>query len=245
MKMTILIMVVAAIALFGTAIATSTDWRSAPRDSAGIAPLPTVEKQAVVQVYAARAINWRGWFAVHTWIATKEKNADHYTVYQVMGWQLYRTGKSARIETDLPDRYWFGAKPLLVSSLIGPAAESAIPKIKDAAKSYAYPEAYRLWPGPNSNTYISHIIRSVPEMGVELPPNAIGKDWMGRGDIFGPSETGTGYQLSLLGALGITIGRAEGVEINILGLSFGIDFMRPALKLPFVGRIGMTDAPVQ
>ena len=31
----------------------------------------------------------------------------------------------------------------------------------------------------------------------------------------------------------------EGVEINVLGLSFGIDVMRPALKLPGIGRLGM------
>lgn len=223
---------------------TSTDWRSAPRDSAGLAPLPSVQREAVVQIYAARAINWRGWFAVHTWVAVKEKNANAYTVFQVMGWQLYRTGQSLSTRNDIPDRYWFGAKPHVVETLIGAAAESAIPKIRAAADSYAYPAAYRLWPGPNSNTFTSHIIRSVPELRVELPPNAIGKDWVGRGDIFGASESGTGYQVSVLGVLGITIGRAEGIEINVLGLNFGVDILRPALKLPFIGRVGMADKPV-
>jgi len=31
----------------------------------------------------------------------------------------------------------------------------------------------------------------------------------------------------------------EGVELNLLGLSAGIDLRRPALKLPGIGRIGM------
>lgn len=218
------------------------DWRTAPRHSAGIAPLPEVTSEAVVQVYAARAINWRGWFAVHTWISTKEKNADHYTVYQVMGWQLRRTGSSVMINEDIPDRYWYGAKPQLIDDLRGEAAEVAIPKIREAAASYAYAGTYRVWPGPNSNTFISHIIRNVPELRVELPPHAIGRDWIGHGDLYGPSESGTGYQVSVLGALGATIGKAEGFEINILGLTFGADLLRPALKLPFIGRVGMTDA---
>lgn len=195
-----------------------------------------------MQVYAARAINWRGWFAVHTWISTKERNADHYTVYQVMGWQLRRTGSSVMINEDIPDRYWYGAEPQLIDDVRGAAAELAIPKIKEAAASYAYAGTYSVWPGPNSNTFISHIIRNVPELKVELPPHAIGRDWIGQGDIFGPSESGTGYQVSLLGALGATIGKAEGLEVNILGLTFGADLLRPALKLPFIGRVGMSDA---
>jgi hypothetical protein len=43
----------------------------------------------------------------------------------------------------------------------------------------------------------------------------------------------------MLGLLGVTLARDEGVEINLLGLSFGVDFMNPALKLPFVGRLGL------
>jgi uncharacterized protein DUF3750 len=224
--------------------ATSKDWRTAPRESANLAPKPSEYRDAVVQIYAARAINWRGWFAVHTWVAIKERNASQYTVFQVMGWQLYRTGQSLSTRQDIPDRYWFGAKPHVIETLLGTAAEAAIPKIRAAADSYAYPAAYRLWPGPNSNTFTSHVIRSTPELRVELPPHAIGKDWVGKGDIFARSETGTGYQVSILGALGITVGKAEGIEINILGLNFGFDFMRPALKLPFIGRVGMADSPV-
>jgi len=37
---------------------------------------------------------------------------------------------------------------------------------------------------------------------------------------------------------------SEGIEINILGLTFGIDFWMPAIKLPFVGRLGFKDRPV-
>src|SRR5690606_5306072 len=110
------------------------------------------------------------------------------------------------MEKDIPDRKWFGNEPSLVSELIGSSAETAIPKIRQAALSYPYPNTYRAYPGPNSNTFISHIIRNVPELEVELPPHAIGKDWIDNGDIVGRSESGTGFQFSLFGLLGATFG---------------------------------------
>jgi hypothetical protein len=45
--------------------------------------------------------------------------------------------------------------------------------------------------------------------------------------------------VSLLGVLGLTVGLDEGVEMNLLGLSLGVDVLRPALRLPGVGRVGM------
>lgn len=221
--------------------ATASDWRTADRSSMGIAPLPENERDAIVHVYYARAFNWRGYFAVHSWIATKEKDADHYMTYHVTG---FRNGENVQIREGIPDARWFGADVNLVQELKGAKAEAAIPQIAAAAKSYPYQQFYRLWPGPNSNTFISYIIRNTKELGVELPPHAIGKDWIGEGDLFGPSESGTGYQLSAFGAFGLTLGLAEGAEVNLLGLSFGVDVWRPALKLPFVGRIGFPDAPV-
>ena len=219
-------------------------WWNADRSSAGIAPLPQKEKEAVVQVYYARAYGWRRYFGVHSWISTKEKNADHYTVYQVMGW-LKRRGKPVvSVENDLPDRHWFDEKPHLLFSAIGKDAEKMIPQIRKASKSYNYPDTYVIWPGPNSNSYISHIIRNTSGIRIELPPSAIGKDWIDDGKFFARSESKTGYQLSLFGLLGVTIGKAEGLEINLLGLTFGVDIFRPAFKLPFIGRLGVDDKPV-
>lgn len=220
----------------------SEEWWTADRSSMGLAPSPRDHPEALVQIYAARAFRWRGYFAVHTWIAVKDKNADHYLTYHVTGFGLGQNGGTVMIDDDIPDRHWYGAEADLLYELKGPLAEQAIPKIQEAALSYPYQNFYRVWPGPNSNTFISHIIRHTPELRFELPPNAIGKDWIGTGDVFGYSETGTGVQVSLLGVLGLTVGLGEGVEVNVLGFSFGIDFLRPALKLPLVGRLGMRDA---
>lgn len=220
----------------------SNDWRTATRDSAGLAPKPEAHPDAVVQVYAARAVRWRGWFAVHCWVAYKETGAPAYTTLHVTRWGL-RRGKSTIIEAqDLPDRHWFGARPELIAELRGAAADAAIPKIRRAVAEYPHPTLYRAWPGPNSNTFVSFILRRVPEFGVELPPHAIGKDWL-RPDYYGPTESGTGRQVSLYGMLGASVGKGEGMELNLLGLNFGIDFLRPALKLPLVGRVGLADRP--
>lgn len=221
-----------------------TDWRTADRSSMGLAPLPVETPEAVVQVYAARAINWRGFFAVHSWIATKEPYADHYVTYHVMGFRLRHSDTSVVMNPDIPDRRWYGADVQLIEEIRGEAAESAIPKIRAAAEDYPYAGRYSAWPGPNSNTFISYILRRTPELTVELPPNAIGKDWLGYARLFSLSESGTGAQASIYGLLGVTFGLAEGFEVNIIGLSFGIDILRPALKLPLVGRIGMDDRPL-
>src|SRR5262245_28824172 len=68
------------------------DWRSASREPAGLAPDPATTPEAVVQVYSARAWSWRGWFGVHTWIAVKPAHASKFTVHEVIGWRLRRTG---------------------------------------------------------------------------------------------------------------------------------------------------------
>jgi hypothetical protein len=60
----------------------STHWSRAEKASSRLAPEPRDEPAAVVQVYGARAYNWRGAFGIHTWVATRRQDADHYRVYQ-------------------------------------------------------------------------------------------------------------------------------------------------------------------
>ncbi|MEK7335310.1 MAG: DUF3750 domain-containing protein, partial [Candidatus Binatota bacterium] len=214
------------------------DYRTADRLSAGIAPDPAETPEAVVQVYAARALNWRGIFGVHTWIATKPENAPHFTVHQVIGWRVLRDLPAVFSETAIPDRNWFGNRPEIIAELRGKEATEAIAKIAEAVESYPYVHEYRLWPGPNSNTFTAYVARKVPELKLDLPVTAIGKDYPVNGALFERTPSGTGYQISLYGVLGILLSRQEGLELNLIGLSFGIDFARPALKLPFIGRLG-------
>jgi hypothetical protein len=214
------------------------DFRTADRSSVGLAPAPGTTPEAVVQVYAARALNWRGIFGVHCWIATKPENAPEYHVHHVIGWRRYRNLPVVVSAPGVPDGRWFGNEPMIVGELRGEEAAQAIPKILQAVATYPYPDEYNLWPGPNSNTFVAYVGKQVPELRMDLPTTAIGKDYPINGSIIDRAPSGTGFHMSMLGVLGVTLAAQEGIELNLLGLNFGVDFFRPAIKLPFVGRIG-------
>jgi len=212
------------------------DYRTANRVSAGIAPNPLKFSDAIVQVYQARAFNWRGIFSVHTWLAIKEKNAPHYMVYQIVGWRYFRNLPPLIIEKDFPDRFWFDQAPTVIYEATGKKAESIIPKIISAAARYQFSNEYRTWPGPNSNTFPAYIAREIPEMKLVLPSNAIGKDYLTNG-FFSCTPSHTGYQISFYGVLGILIAVDEGIEFNFLGLVYGFSPKMMILKLPGFGDI--------
>ena len=157
----------------------SGDWRTASRESAGIAPDPAVTPEAVLQVYGAPTWGWRGWFALHTWIAMKPAGASHYAVYEVIGWRARRGLPVLRIEEDIPDRYWFGERPDLLLDKRGDGVDELIAAVDAAARAYPWAHTYRSFPGPNSNTFPAWIARQVPELGLELPFKAIGSGWNG------------------------------------------------------------------
>ncbi|PLX83149.1 MAG: DUF3750 domain-containing protein [Desulfuromonas sp.] len=156
----------------------SNDWRTASRESAGVAPDPAETREAVLQVYGARAWGWRGWFAIHTWIAAKPTGESFYTVYDVVGWRANRGQPVMRISQDIPDRYWFGAEPRLLKEYRGPGADRLIVAIDLAAQSYPWKTTYRVFPGPNSNTFTAWIARQVPDLNLELPFSAIGSGYV-------------------------------------------------------------------
>jgi hypothetical protein len=217
---------------------TARDWRTASRESAGLAPPPSATPEAVVQVYGARAFGWRGAVAVHTWIAVKPENADGYTTYEVMGWHVRRGGRALQVHNGGPDRYWYGARPELYAELRGAAAAEAIPRIEAAVADYPYADRYTTWPGPNSNTFTAHVARAVPALRLDLPPTAIGKDFIAGGAPVARPPSGTGVQLSLFGLAGVIVSAEEGLELNLLGLAFGVDPKSLALRLPGVGIVG-------
>jgi hypothetical protein len=213
------------------------DWRTASRDSVGLAPSPATTPGAIVQVYSARAVRWRGYFGVHTWIAAKAAGAAEYTVYEVTRWRLRRENTAVSISTRAPDARWFGNAPELIAELRGRDAETAIVRIEEAVAAYPYAGEYRIWPGPNSNTFTAYVLRAVPELRADLPPTAIGKDYLG-GAVIARSPSGTGGQLSLFGVLGVLVGLEEGLEVNLFGAIFGIDPNQLAVKLPLAGHLG-------
>jgi hypothetical protein len=138
-----------------------------------------------------------------------------------------------------PDNYWFGARPQIVFDRRGPGVDTMIDKIRAAVVSYPYPHEYRAWPGPNSNTFTAYIARQVPELGLALPPNAVGKDFLPGGALLAAAPSGSGFQVSLYGLAGILLAVDEGFELNIMGFNIGVDAAVPALKLPGIGRLGL------
>lgn len=213
------------------------NWQTANRSSAHIAPDPKTTPEAVVQIYSAPAFNWRGMFAVHSWIATKEKNSDHYVVSQVIGWRVLRGLPALSVQPDIPDRYWFDHKPRIIFDLRGVEAEKVIPKIGQAIKSYPFSNFYDAWPGPNSNTFVAHVVRQIPELSFALPSNALGKDFLADNRFWVRAPSGTGYQFSIKGYFGITLAKKEGFELNLLGLVYGVGFDPFVIKLPGFGDI--------
>jgi hypothetical protein len=217
----------------------SANWWAADRSSAGVLPPAATNPEAVVRIYAARTVRWRGIVAVHSWIVFKEQGADRYSRYDYTAW-----GEPIRVNGFIADGRWFGQMPETVFSADGAEAVRLIPKIRSAIESYKYRNLgdYRAWPGPNSNTFVAASIDAVPEMQAVLPPLAIGKDFPYDGDWLGRTASGTGWRATLGGYLGITIGWLEGVELNILGAVLGIDIRRPAIKIPGIGRLGVSAA---
>lgn len=215
----------------------SADWRTATREPAGLAPDPAATPEAVVQVYSARAVRWRGYFGVHTWIAVKRSGAAEFTVHEVNGHRLRRTGTALVTSNRAPDGYWYGNRPELLKEARGPGVDELIDRIEAAVASYPYVQTYRVWPGPNSNTFTAFVLRAAPELRVDLPPTAIGKDYLGLTPL-ALTPSGTGAQLSVLGLAGLTAGWEEGVELNLLGLTLGVDPLSLSLKLPLIGTLG-------
>ncbi|PLX63422.1 MAG: DUF3750 domain-containing protein [Sedimenticola selenatireducens] len=156
----------------------SKDWRTASRESAGIAPDPSATNEAVLQVYGADAWGWRGWFAIHTWIAAKRTGDDAYTVFDVIGWRGRNGQPVMRITQDAPDRYWYGEKPRIIKEYRGAGVDRLIDAVEQAAREYPWKNQYTVFPGPNSNTFTAWIAKRVPELELNLPLSAIGKSYV-------------------------------------------------------------------
>ena len=189
--------------------------------------------EAVAQVWGARTRGAKGIFGIHSWIAVKPSGATQYTVYEVIGWRRRRTDTCVVVRKRPPNR-WFRAQGKLYAEKRGAGVDALIERIAKAALQYPYAGTYSVWPGPNSNTFTAWVARAVPELEVDLPATAIGKDYTEK--IVSTAPSGRGFQLCLRGLLGFTASSVDGIELNILGLNFGIS--SSGVKLPIVGRIG-------
>jgi hypothetical protein len=210
------------------------NWREADWSSSRILPDPRDDSAARVAIFAASTGGFKGAFAVHSWIAIKPKGAQVYDRYDVVGW-----GQPVRKNGYAPDGKWYSNTPQVVWQAEGPDAERLIPAIEAAIAAYPHNArgSYRLWPGPNSNTFVAAIMRAVPDIDAVLPSNAVGRDYLAGNRFF--SYSGGDAHLTLYGLLGISAGVRSGLEIHMLGLVAGLDFRRPGVKVPALGRFGV------
>ena len=171
-------------------------------------PPAAADRDARLLVFTGRTGRWRGIFSVHSWVVFKPENATSWSRYDVVGW-----GQPVRSNGWAPDGRWFGNTPHVLVDLRGAEAAALIPKVKAAITAYNYNNAgdYRLWPGPNSNTFVATVLRAVPELATTLPSNAVGKDFRAYPYV-GLSDSHTGLEASLRGVAGVKIGWVEGVE---------------------------------
>ena len=213
------------------------NYQRADWSSTGMLPQPEREREARLLIFTGRTGRWRGIFAVHSWVVLKPENAPTWSRYDVVGW-----GQPVRTNGWAPDGRWFGTSPRVLLDVRGDAAARLIPRVQAAITDYRYGHAgdYRVWPGPNSNTFIATLLRAMPEVETTLPANAIGKDFR-PAPYAGLTDSGTGVELSLYGIAGIKVAWVEGIEFNVLGLVIGLDLRHPGVKLPGFGRIGIAD----
>ena len=223
-------------AVWSVAMGWPANWRTADWSSARIAPDPASDREAIIQIYAARAGRWKGIFSVHTWVVIKPGNATGFTRYDVVGW-----GAPVRRNGYPPDGFWYGNTPEVIHEIRGEKAQLLIPAVEKAVRAYPFSERgrYRAWPGPNSNTFVSWIARQVPALGLEMPANAVGKDYLGEGLSVSRTPSGTGWQFSAWGLLGAAVAWHEGVEFHILGATIGLDFNNLGVKLPGLGSLAL------
>lgn len=176
----------------------------------------------------------------HSWIAIRDP----------AGWQRWEvqccpgfTGTdldTVRASYRAPLVYGVGSEGVRLHGVfVGAEAERMIACLRREAVRYPDRHRYLTWPGPNSNTFVDWILRRCA-IAVDLPPTGIGKDH--RGSIGASLTAGrTGVQIETP-LVGIKLGLTEGVELHLLGMTWGIDLWPPALLVPLGGgRIGFDD----
>lgn len=179
--------------------------------------------------------DWLPWitrFAEHCWVEVADADGWHRVEWNahVDGVQIHEISAA----TAHADERWERGVAV-VACVRGPTAAAVAADVLRIAPDYADVDGYHAWPGPNSNTFVDWLLRSVPGLAADLPPNAVGRDHAAIVRV-GPTCTGTGVEFETL-LLGAQVGLREGVEVHVLGLTAGVGLWPPSLKLPFLPAI--------
>ncbi|MDY8110552.1 DUF3750 domain-containing protein [Fulvimarina sp. 2208YS6-2-32] len=212
-------------------------WREANWSSSGVLPRASEVTDAVVYVMAARTGGIKGAISEHSWLVLKDPGESEYERWDVVGWgnPLRRNGYDA-------DARWYSNTPYILAEAHGEDAERLIPKLRAAIDQYRFSKHgdYRIFPGPNSNTFVASVLRDVPELPVMLSPVAVGRDYPADGELASFDRDRSELRASLFGYAGIVIGPEAGLEINFLGLVAGINPGDLSIKIPAFGTFSLT-----
>ncbi len=209
-------------------------WSSADWSSSGILPRAPTKDEAAIYVLAARTGGFKGAFSLHSWLVVKKPGSSSYDRYDKVGW-----GSPIRHNAYAADGRWYSNAPEIVASATGSEAARLIPAVEQAIADYRYSNRgdYRIWPGPNSNSFVAHVLRGVPDLGVILPPNATGRDYAPGLLAVDLSPDWRDIHVTLGGVFGFAAGVRSGIELHFAGLVAGLDFASPAIKIPAYGTV--------
>ena len=207
-------------------------WRDADWTSAGVLPAATASRDAAVYVLSARTGGLKGAVSEHSWIVVKNAGNAPYERWDKVGW-----GAPIRRDAYPADGRWYSNAPRIILARTGPAAEALIPAVRAAIAAYPFAMAggYHIFPGPNSNTFVAHVLRHVPGLATTLSPLAVGRDFPSEGRLALYDSDRGDVRLSLYGYAGLTVGRSAGLELNLFGLVAGVDPGRLGVKIPAFG----------
>lgn len=188
---------------------------------------------------AARTGGLKGAFSVHSWLVIKRSANSGYDRYDKVGW-----GRPVRKNAYAADGRWYSNTPEIITVITGSRAAPLVEKAEAAIAGYPYTKRgdYTIWPGPNSNSFVAHVLKSVPELSITLPSNAVGRDYAPGIASVEIADDWADIHVTFGGILGFAAGLRSGLEIHLLGLVAGFDVVRPALKIPAYGRVGLSPA---
>jgi len=170
-------------------------------------------------------------FATHSYIDYRESVGSPWYRVEVYNAKSGVVHKKISLASAYAKKRWKERVRILAQS-DGSANPDFAEDIRDFVKNYD-DSVYQAYPGPNSNTFIEKLMRSVDGVSAMLDHNAIGKE---KGFYLGKTAGGTGVEAQTP-MLGLALGMKEGVEVNALGLSGGVNFYPPTLRIPFLPKI--------
>ncbi len=205
-------------------------WSTADWSSADILPKIPALSTAAIYVFSARTGGLKGAFATHSWIVTKQAGSQKYTRYDVVGW-----GTPVRRNLRPPDGKWYSNHPVIHHEIHGDEAQELIPVVENKISNYRWSKYgdYIVWPGPNSNTFVSTILSQIPQLATSTPATAVGRDYPSS-NRWVSFKNGI-FRITLGGYAGMVIGKDVGLELNFLGLVAGANHTTGAIKIPAFG----------